>query len=148
MATPQHRKVERKQLQIKFNMDIKYHCFKHDPNERYIANLPWMIALQKAKNGLSGTSHDGTADTHCLCRPTYKLHNIGAAERSSKESEVWSKVLKQAETQARVRAIQMHLNNITTLAALPLSIKCCDQFQSFNASAALKGLYTDEIERQ
>ena len=129
-------------------MGIKHYNFKDVPNERFIANQPWMIALKKRNYAQTGTEADASADNHCLCRPPYKLNNIGAAERSPKESEEWKKILHQAETQARVRAVQMHLNTITTLAALPLSIKCCDKFQSFSASAALKGLYTDEIERE
>ena len=57
-------------------------------------------------------------------------------------------MLDSAGAQARVRAAQMHFNNITTLAALPVSIKCCGNSQSFSASATLKGLYDDEIERE
>ncbi len=129
-------------------MEIERYNFKDVPNERFIANQPWMIALRKRNSAQTGAEANATADNHCLCRPTYKLNNIGAAERSSTDSEAWKKILHQAETQARVRAVQMHLNTVTTFAALPLSIKCCDKFQFFSASAALKGLYAEEIERE
>ena len=129
-------------------MEIEHCNFKDVPNERFIANQPWKIASRKRNYAQTGTEANATADNHCLCRPPYKLNRIGAAGRSSKESEEWKKILHQAETHARVRAVQMHLNTTTTLAALPLSIKCCDKFQSFSASAALKGLYINEVERE
>ena len=47
----------------------------------------------------------------------------------------------------RVRVVQMHLNVVTTLSALPLTIRCCDDRQSYSAAVALQGLRTDEIDR-
>ena len=81
-------------------MEIERYNFKDFPNERFIANQPWMIALKKRNYAQTGTGANATVDNHCLCRPTYKLNNIGAAERSSTESETWKKILHQAETQA------------------------------------------------
>ena len=128
-------------------MDIQYYYFKHDHTERYIAQLPWKIAqMQRAKSGTQ-PRRDGSANSHCLCRSDTKLKCIDHADRSPIEQEMWQKVLDKSETSARVRAVQMHLNTITTLSALPLTIKCCDSFQSRSAAVALRDMHTDEIDR-
>ena len=91
------------------------------------------------------------ADNQCPRRPTYKLQSIGLDGRTPLEQEAWSKVLNDAETQARVRAVQMHLNNITSLHALPLTCgtaQCCKSFQSLSAAVVLKDLHTEEMERE
>ena len=64
------------------------------------------------------------------------------------ERDEWCKVIDHAETQARFRAVQMHLCTITSLPALPVSIKCCDNSRSICAAAAHAGLHTDEIDRE
>ena len=128
-------------------MEPTIHHLKHDPNERFIGNLPWKIGQMKnAKSGLTPRV-DGTADNHCLCRPKYKLKNIGLAERLPVEQEDWSKVIDTAEKHARIRAVQMHMQNITNIPALSLSICPCDYSRPVSASAALRGLHTDEIDR-
>ena len=99
------------------------HHFKHYPDEGFIANAPWKIAQMKSIKAGPTARGDGSADSHCLCRPKLKLQHIWYAERSPKEIDEWSKVLEHVEKQARIRAVQMHLNTMTTLNALPLSIK-------------------------
>ena len=123
------------------------HQFKHDKDERCIATQPWRIALAKGIKHGQPVRADGSADSHCICRSKYTLKDIDQANRSPKEVEEWDEVLEHAEKQARIRAVQMHLNVITTLNALPLSIKCCDSSQSLRAAVALKGLHTEEVER-
>ena len=147
MATLPHRKVERKFLEIKFNMEPTIHHLKYDPNERFIGNLPWKIGQMKnAKSGLPPRV-DGTADNHCLCKPKCKLKNIGLAERLPVEQEDWSKVIETVEKHARIRAVQMHMQNITNIPALTLPMCACDYVWSPGAAVALKGLHTDEIGR-
>ena len=110
------------------------HQSKHIHDERFIANQPWRIALAKnVKAGLIARD-DGSADPRCICKSKYQLQPIDPANRSPKEVETWNEVLETAEKQARIRAVQMHLNVITTLNALPLSIKCCDRSQSLRSA--------------
>ena len=125
--------------------DIIY--IKSYKEERYIANLPCVIALKRRNAGLK-SSIDSVEITFCNNRSSYKLKSIGADGRSSIETEAWSKVLAHSETQARVRAVQMHMNCITTLTALPVSLRCCERRPMPALSAAFKGLHTDEIERE
>ena len=128
-------------------MEIQYFPLKHEhKSQNCVAHLQWRKAMTDIKAGRRPATTD-MADTQCLCRPTYKLRNVDLAERTPLEMEAWTKVLDESETKARVRAIQMHLNVITTLPALPLTLQCCDSFQSSIAAAALRGLHTDEIER-
>ena len=123
--------------------------FKHDPEERNIANLPWRIAQRKSARSVPPSiNRDGTADTHCICGSRVSLPNIDPANRSPADRVEWSKMLESAETQARLRAVQMHFNTITTLPSLPVSIKCCEDGRSVIASATLDGLHTDEIDRE
>ena len=145
-ATPDHRKVASKK-RLHFIMEPSVRHFKLIKEERFIANLPWKIAL--AKNVKSGfkARNDGSADSHCICKSKYNLQSIDPANRSPKEVETWNEVLETAEKQARIRAVQMHLNVITGLNALPLSIKCCERSQSLRAAVALQGFHTDELER-
>ena len=148
-AIPPHREVGNKTIDrhISPNMDIMYHNLQHTHKfGNSVAHLPWRKALTQIKSGTS-TRLDDAADSHCPCRSTYKLQNIDQAARTPLESEAWSKVLDNAEMQARIRAVQMHLNTITTLPALPLAVRCCDSFQSSIAAAAIRGLHTDEMER-
>ena len=146
MAIPPHRKVGKDKKYVQFNMEIQYHNFKYYFEERNTANLPWMTALKRQKAGLP-SSLDGVANTQCIHRSTYHLKDIDHADRSPLERETWQKVLQQADTQARVRAVQMHLNCITTLSALPLVLSCCGPSPSTSASAAPLGYHTDELER-
>ena len=128
-------------------MENSYHYFKHFPDERNIANLPWMIALSRRKAGLP-SSIDNVARTTCTNRTSYKLKSIDREGRSSSETEAWNKVLDHGEIQARVRAVQMHLNCITTLKALPITYSCCEQ-RPFPAAAVVpQGYHTDEYERE
>ena len=146
MATPQHRKVVYKEL--KFIMEPAVFKFRLYPDERNIANLPWRVAQRKGAQSVQVTRLDGTADTHCFCGSRVKLPNIDPANRSPTERAECSKMVESAETQARLRAAQMHLNTITALPALPVSIKCCDDSRSVIAAATVDGLHTDEIDRQ
>ena len=63
------------------------------------------------------------------------------------EQEDWSKVIEQAEKHARIRAVQMHVQTITNLPALTLSMCPCDHVRSRSAAVALKDLHADEIDR-
>ena len=146
-ATPVHRKV-RYQSRLKFNMDPDVIYIKSYHNERFIADQPWMIALKRRKAGLP-SSIDAVADTICRNRTSYKLKSIDPSGRSSTETETWNKVLDHAETQARVRAVQMHLTCISTLdKALPYSLSCCERHPLPALSALWQGLHTDELERE
>ena len=127
-------------------MEIDYHLFKHYPDERYIANLPWVTAQERRRAGLPSSS-DTVANSECVHRSSYKLKSIDPLGRSSAESEAWHKVLAHSATQARVRAVQMHLNCVTALSALPLALSCCEKRPVFGAFAALRNLHTDELER-
>ena len=120
-ATPAHRKV-RYQSRFKFNMDPDVIYIKSYHNERFIADQPWMIALKRRKAGLP-SSTDAVADTICDNRSSYKLLCIDPSGRSPTENEAWNKVIDHAETQARVWAVQMHLACISTLSALPYSLR-------------------------
>jgi len=95
-------------------MEPIFHQFKHDNDERYIANQPWRIARAKGIRHGQEVRTDGSADSHCICRSKYKLDNVDPTRRSPKEVEEWDGVLEHAEKQARLRAVQMHLNVITT----------------------------------
>jgi len=102
--------------------------------------------LKRHKAGLP-SSLDGVANSQCIHRSTHRLKDIDHVDRSPTERETWQKVLDHAETQARVRAVQMHINCITTLSALPLVLSCCGPSPSLSASAATQGYHTDELER-
>jgi hypothetical protein len=91
---------------------------------------------------------DSIADTTCSNRLSYKLKSIDHNGRSSKDIEEWNKVIHHAETQARVRAVQVHLNCITTLSALPLTYSCCEIQRPLPAASAAAGFHTDEYERE
>ena len=101
-------------------MDIDAIYIKSYKNERFIADLSWMIALKRRKAGIP-SSIDAVVDSTCDNRSSFKLLSIDPHGRSTTEAEAWSKVLEHAETQARVRAVQMHLACISTLSALPYS---------------------------
>jgi len=60
------------------------HHFKHYPDERYIANAPWKIAQMKIIKVGENRRDDGSAGSHCHCRPELKLQHIWYAERSPK----------------------------------------------------------------
>ena len=92
--------------------------------------------------------HGAVVNTTCDNRPSYKLKSIVRNGRSAIEIDAWDKVLQHAETQARVRAVQMHLNCIITIAALPVSLSCCERRPVLTMSVAMHGLHTDEIERE
>ena len=126
-------------------MDIKYHYFKHDKEERNIASLPWVKAHQRRKAGLISSLDYATVPS-CDNRSSYKLRSIDRDGRLPMETEKWNKILEHSATQARVRAVQMHLASITTLSALPFSPRCCERSR-VAAIAAARALHTDEIER-
>ena len=131
-------------------MKIDYWYFKHIQDERDISNLSWVKTLKKAKAG-DLSCFDSLSNIQCPSRPTYKLKSIDHVGRTPLGHEAWSKVLNMAETHARVRAVQMHLNNVTSLHALPLTCgtaQCCKYYQSKSAAVALKDLHTDELERE
>ena len=97
-------------------MEIEfYHC-QHYPDERFIANLPWVKALKRRRAGLPSSLDTVTT---CHHRTMHKPISIERDGRSSEESKAWKQVLEHAEKQARVRAVQMHLDCITRLKALP-----------------------------
>ena len=108
-------------------MDIEKFTFKHYEDERFIATQPWYIALKRAKSG-QPTRLDITQCVDCPIRSKLKLQPIDPTSRTPAEAEAWIKAIDQAETQARVRAVQMHFNVITMLPALSLSINCCDNY--------------------
>ena len=126
-------------------MDPIYHYFPHIKDERYIALQPWYIAHKKRKadyaRGRCLPAHD------CPISSGFKLKSIDSAGRTPLEVDEWDNVVETADKQARVRAVQMHLNVITTLSALPLSAKCCENYRSPCAAAGQQGLHTDEIDR-
>lgn len=117
-------------------MYSEIHYIKHNPDERFIALQPWYAKLKKAKTGYergqSLPAHD------CPIRSNYKLTNIGQTARTPLEADEWNKIIQSAGQQADV---------ITTLSALPLAIKCCDNLLSSCAAVAQQGLHTDEIDR-
>ena len=96
---------------VKCCMDIDIVYIKPYPQERNIANSPLVIAHKRRKAGPL-PSIDAVANTTCDNRPSYKLKSIARNGRSAIETDAWDKVLQHAETQARVRAVQMHLNCI------------------------------------
>ena len=126
-------------------MEPKFYYFQHYPDERFIANLPWVKALKRRRAGLPSS-----LDTFTTCpnRTMHKLVSIDIDGRSTEETNAWKQVLEHATTQARVRAVQLHLDCISTLQALPVSFSCCGQKLLVAASAYYKGLHTDEIERE
>ena len=128
MATPPHRKVETKRA-IKFNMEPVQLSFKHYPDERYVAKQPWYVALKSAKTGLV-PREDFLSIHGCPVGTTYKLNSIDPNSRTPVEAELWSKVAQTAETHARVRAVQVHLDVVAALSALLLTVRCCDIYQS------------------
>ena len=132
-------------------MAPQVYTFKWLQDERYIADQPWVKALKldkdKRKAGLP-TSIDHLLTSRCGNRYSYQLQSIGAEGRSPTEKESWSKVLDHAEKQARIRAIQLHLSCVSTLAALPYALACCGCKPLPAAPAAVDGLTTDEIERE
>ena len=128
-------------------MDIDVIYIKSYKNERFIADLPWMIALKRRKAGIP-SSIDAVVDSTCDNRSSFKLLSIDPNGRSTTEAEAWSKVLEHAETQARVRAVQMHLACISTLSALPYSLRCCERRPLPALAASWQGLHTDELERE
>ena len=127
-------------------MDIKYYHFKHYEDERNIASLPWAKAHKRRKAGLI-TSLDYATVPTCDNRSSYKLRSIDRDGRSPVENEAWNKIIEHSATQARVRAVQMHLNSITTLSALPFSLRCCEKSR-LPAMSAARAPHTDEIERE
>ena len=63
-------------------MDVKIHHFKFIPAERYVKDLKWKIAQAKSAVQANWLLTDGTATSHCICRPSYKLKCIDAMNRS------------------------------------------------------------------
>ena len=86
-------------------MDIQYYPLNHNhKSENCVAHLQWRKALADIKSG-KRPIRDDAADSHCLCRSTYKLQNIDHAVRTPLETDAWIKVLGNAEMQARARAV-------------------------------------------
>ena len=104
---------------LQFIMEPSVHHFKLIQEEGFIANLPWVKALNRCRAGLPSS-----LDTFTTChhRTNHKLVSIEREGRSPEESKAWKQVLGHAEKQARVRAVQMHLDCITNLKALPVSL--------------------------
>jgi len=128
-------------------MDIDMIYIKSYNQERYIANLPWAIALKKRKSGLPSSIETAT-ESVCNNRSSYQLTSIDPVGRSPTEVEAWNKVLVHSEEQARIRAALMHLALVSALAALPAPLRCCERYPLPALSTALRGLHTDEIERE
>ena len=87
--------------------DIIY--IKSCNGEIYIANFPWATALKLRNAGLQ-SSIDSAEAASCDNRTSFKLTSIDTDGRSPTEVEAWSKVLEHSTSQARVRAVQMHMN--------------------------------------
>ena len=143
-ATPSHRKVETKHVQFKDPIDIT--VFRINDiyfGERDTSNLAWRIKNRAIPN-------DGSASSHCLCRPRYRLKNVERTERSADEAEKWQRILDKAETDARIRAVQMHFENISRLHyALPTTISCSEPEQARRPTAALPAkFYADSPARK
>ena len=128
-------------------MDVKIHHFKLIPAERYVKDLKWKIAQAKSAVQANWLLTDGTASSHCICRPSYKLKCIDATNRSIQEQDIWTKVLETAAKHARIRAVQMHFQVVTDLTALPYTIQCCERRQAKSVAVARVALTTDEHER-
>ena len=77
--------------------------------------------------------------TTCPNRTMPKLSSIDIDGRSTEETNAWKQVLEHATKQARVRAVQLHLDCISALQALPVSFSCCGQKPLVAASAYYKG---------
>ena len=108
-----------------------------------------MVQSFKAPKGWYSCQHRRRHDLE-LQQP-FKLQaqkNIDRDRRTPTESESWNKLFEHSDKQARIRAVQMHLSCITTLAALPISLGCCERKALPAAPAAVYGLATDEIERE
>ena len=82
-------------------MDIDMIYIKSYNQERYIANLPWVIALKRRKSGLP-SSIDTVTESVCNNRSNYKITSIDPVGRSPTEVEAWNKVLVHSEEQARI----------------------------------------------
>ena len=106
-----------------------------------------MSALKRRKASIP-SSIDAVVDSTCENRTSYKLKIIDPLGRSPPEVEAWSKAFAHTGTQARVRAVQMHLNCISTFSALPFSLRCRERRPMLALSAAWQGLPTDELERE
>ena len=142
-------------------MDTDFYYFKWVHEERFIANEPWYKALQqrrKDRHKDHNTNNNDSGDTftddvtvegpQCNNRFSYKLQSISRDGRSAMENESWNNILLHSEKQARLRAVQLHLSCVATLAALPYALSCCGCKPLPAAPAAIDGLTTDEMERE
>ena len=112
-----------------------------------MASSPCAKTDKRRKAGLiPSPDYDTVPD--CNNRPSYQLESIARDGRSPSETETWNEFLEHAETQARVPAVQMHLNCITMVSALPISLRCRKKSYLPAMSSAVNPLHTDEIERQ
>ena len=57
-------------------------------------------------------------------------------------------MLETAEKNCRIRAVQMHLHNISVFLALPTTMRCCDPLPVMAASAKRHHLSADEADRE
>ena len=119
-------------------MEPEFYYLQHFPDERYIANLPWVKALKRRRAGLPSS-----LDTFTTCpnRTMPKLSSIDIDGRSAEETNAWKQVLEHATKQARVRAVQLHPECISTLQALPVSFSRCGQKPLITASAYFRPPY-------
>ena len=129
-------------------MDVTIHRFQVIPGERCTKALQWSFKQAKTAIREKWLLNDGTATTHCLCRPVIKNQNIDAAKWTPKEAEEWMKVLETASKDARARVVQMHFQVVSTLAdALPCYIHCSKFHQVPCAAVAPHALEDDEYDR-
>ena len=79
---PDHRKVTTKRV-LQFNMEPTFYYLQHFPDERNIANLPWVKALKRRRAGLPSS-----LDTFTTCpnRTMPKLSSIDIDGRSTEET--------------------------------------------------------------
>ena len=113
MANKNKTKTNKK---IRISEDIKVHPIQdHFKGERHVGDL--RLRISQAKQSLLQIGSDGVATTHQMRRPSYKLKSIDRAGRSSNEQQKLQEIQQRYAKDARVRAIQLHFNNITLLAA-------------------------------
>ena len=131
-ATPNHRKVKHMQINTK---DITVHRISDVyPGERDISNLRWKTHKKILR-------YDGSATSHCLCRPKQKPTFIDRSKRAPLEDEQWQRILEKAEKDARARAVQIHFEVVTMLGfALTSTFSCADQ-QARRVTAAQKAAH-------
>ena len=123
---------------LRFNDEIEVRQLPHKQGERYTGDFPWRI---KQKSGI-----DIATKNPCEC--TSKLQNIDPTLPSLQEQESRTKTLETAERNARIRAVQLHLQVVSDFPALPAILRCCATLPAMRASVKLHHLTTDEADRE